>query len=242
MKKKIQSLFLFAFLSTVSVNAQWYSSSRIKGNGKIITDKRNTSDYDEIKVGGSFDVELVSGKEGEITIKGEENLLPLIIVEVEGKVLKIYPKKNTNMSSTKTITVTVPFETISDVSLGGSGSILGKSTIKASRFTAKVSGSGDIDLTIDADDVASSLSGSGDITLKGKTTNFDCKLSGSGDITAYELYALNSNATMSGSGNIKINCSNNLIARIFGSGDIDFKGNPKTKDTKVNGSGRITKK
>jgi hypothetical protein len=32
------------------------------------------------KIGGSFDVELIAGKEGEIVLKGK---LPLIIVEVE---------------------------------------------------------------------------------------------------------------------------------------------------------------
>ncbi len=244
MRKTVQTLLFCFLLSSVTSNAQWSTKSRIKGNGKIVTEKRTTTNYDEIKIGGSFDVELIAGKEGEISLKGEENLLPLIIVEVEGNVLKIYPKKNTNMSSTsgKTIVVTVPFESISDVSLGGSGSIIGKNTIKADRFNAKLSGSGDIILTVDANDVVASLSGSGDITLKGKATNYESKLSGSGDISAYELLAVNVNASMSGSGNITVNCSNNLIARISGSGDIDYKGDPKTKDTKVSGSGRISKK
>jgi hypothetical protein len=244
MKKTLQSLAFCALLFTINSNAQWYNSSKIKGNGKIITEKRNTTTYDEIKVGGSFDVELIAGKEGEIILKGEGNLLPLIIVEVEGNILKIYPKKNTNISSTygKAIIVTVPFENISDVSLGGSGSIIGKNTIKADNFNLKLSGSGDIVLTVDANDIIAALSGSGDITLKGKATNYESKLSGSGDISAYELEALNGNAVMSGSGNIKINCSNNLIARISGSGNIDYKGDPINKDTKVSGSGRISKK
>jgi hypothetical protein len=44
---------------------------------------------------------------------------------------------------------------------------------------------------------------------------------------------------MSGSGNIEINCSNNLIARyLFRRHRI--KGDPKPKDTKVSGSGRIS--
>jgi hypothetical protein len=38
---------------------------------------------------------------------------------------------------------------------------------------------------------------------------------------------------MSGSGNIEINCSNNLIARISGSGDIEYKGDPKPKTLKL---------
>ena len=244
MKNTIKYLVFCALLSAMSANAQWSNSSKVKGNGKVVSENRTTASYDEIKIGGAFDVELIAGKEGGISLKGEENLLPLIIVEVEGNVLKIYPKKNINMSSTsgKAIVVTVPFESISDVSLGGSGSIIGKSIIKADRFNAKLSGSGDIVLLIDAQDVMAAISGSGDITLKGKASNYECKLSGSGDINSYELEAVNCNAAMSGSGNIRVNCTDTLTARISGSGDIEYKGNPKTKDTKVSGSGRISKK
>lgn len=244
MNKTIKSVFFCALFVTIGANAQWSKGSKIKGNGKIVTEKRNTANYDEIKVGGSFDVELVSGTEGEITLKGEENLLPYIVVEVEENTLKIYPKTNTNMSSSsgKTIIVTVPFESISDVSLGGSGSIIGKNTIKADHFNTKLSGSGDLILTVESNDLVATLSGSGDITLKGKATNYDSKLSGSGDINAYDLASVNGNAALSGSGNIRINCSTNLIARISGSGNVDYTGNPKTKDTKVSGSGRIAAK
>jgi hypothetical protein len=59
-------------------------------------------------------------------------------------------------SSGKAIMVTVPFENISDVTLAGSGSIIGKSTIKVDRFNTKLSGSGDIVLTIDATDAIAS--------------------------------------------------------------------------------------
>jgi DUF4097 and DUF4098 domain-containing protein YvlB len=75
------------------------------------------------------------------------------------------------------------------------------------------------------------LSGSGDITLSGKTTNYECKLSGSGDVSSYELKPSMAMQRVS-SGNIEINCSNNLIA-IICSGDIEYKGDPKTKDTKL---------
>ena len=76
---------------------QMHNGQRIKGNGKVITEKRTTAGYDEINVSGFFDVVLVSGNEGAITIQGEENLLPYIKVEVEGNVLKIYTEKNVNI-------------------------------------------------------------------------------------------------------------------------------------------------
>ncbi|PWA07852.1 head GIN domain-containing protein [Flavobacterium laiguense] len=240
MKKSIQLVTLCALFLTTIVNAQW-SNKKVKGNGKVTTEKRTTAGYDEINVSGFFDVVLVSGKEGAITIQGEENLLPYVKVEVEGNVLKIHTEKNVNISTNKGIVLTVPFEQISFVSLSGSGDLKSKSTIVGSTFKAKLSGSGDLTLDVKATDFETNLSGSGDVVLTGSSDVFSSKISGSGDVDAVNLVTKNSNLTVSGSGDMKVNCSESLYARVSGSGDIAYKGNPKTKDTKVNGSGEISK-
>ena len=69
MKKSIQLLVCGVFLVSFIAHAQWSSNdkNKVKGNGKVVTETRNTGDYDAIKVGGSFDVNLVAGKEGKIT-------------------------------------------------------------------------------------------------------------------------------------------------------------------------------
>src|SRR6187402_734599 len=124
MKNLIQLVFLSALFITASGTAQ----NKIKGNGKVITEKRTTAGYDEINVSGFFDVVLVSGTEGAISIQGEENILPHIKVETEGNVLKIYSEKNVSLE-TKNIVVTVPFEQINALALAGSGDITTKNTI-----------------------------------------------------------------------------------------------------------------
>ena len=94
MKKSIQLLITCALFLTTLANAQWRSNQKIKGNGNIISEKRTTTNYDKIAVSGFFDVQLVSGKEGDIIIKGEENLLPHIKIEVVNQELKITTEKN----------------------------------------------------------------------------------------------------------------------------------------------------
>lgn len=240
MKKSILLVVFSALFFTTIANAQW-SNNKVKGNGKVITEKRTTAGYDEINVSGFFDVVLVSGKEGAISIQGEENLLPYIKVEVEGNVLKIHTEKNVNISTNKNIVLTVPFEQISFVSLSGSGDVKSKNTIVSSNFKAKLSGSGDLTLDVKATDFEASLSGSGDVVVTGSSDNFVSKTSGSGDVDAVNLVTKNANLTISGSGDMKVNCSESLIARVTGSGDIIYKGNPESKDTKVSGSGEISK-
>jgi hypothetical protein len=238
MKKSLQLLLLGVLFITTSGNAQW---KKIKGNGKIVTEKITTASYDEINVSGFFDVVLVSGTEGAINIKGEENVLPLIKMEVKDNVLKIYTEKNINISTKENITITIPFEQISFVSLSGSGDIKTKNTIVATNFKAKLSGSGDMNLDVKATNFEVNISGSGDVVLTGSSENFTSKISGSGDVNAADLITKKANLTISGSGDMKVNCSESLYARVSGSGDIEYKGNPQSKDTKVSGSGEISK-
>ncbi|SHH57184.1 head GIN domain-containing protein [Flavobacterium defluvii] len=239
MKKSILLLICAVFLLSYTTEAQPYE--KIKGNGKVVTETRTTGDYDSIKISGFFDVNLVAGKEGKITIKGEENLLSYIKVEVEDNTLKIHIEKFTNIRPTKSVEIVVPFEKISELSLSGSGNVASKDVIKNDKLAVKLSGSGDFNLPVDADNLELNVSGSGNINLKGTADNFTTKLSGSGDIDASNLKSKNVIANVSGSGNTKVSSNESLIARVAGSGNIKYTGNPEKRDVKVSGSGNITK-
>ena len=236
------SVSLLTGLITLSCSAQW--GKTIKGNGNNVTIERSTGDYDGIAVSGWFDVDLVSGNEGEITLQGEENLLEYIITEVKDGKLVIKTEKGVNLKSSNwksEIRITVPVESISSVSMSGSGDIVGKTKIKSDKFSTAMSGSGDITLDIDSNLISASMSGSGDITLSGKTTDFDATVSGSGDIEAYNLEADNVSATVSGSADIQVTAKKSIKARVSGSGDISYRGNPEKVDTKTSGSGDISR-
>ena len=241
MKNTFKLLVCTLLFANNFANAQSWMGEKINGNGNIKTENRTTTEYDEIKLQGFFDINLVAGKEGEITVLAEENLLPYIKVETDGNVLKIYQEKGKNLQCSRNnkILVTIPFNKISAVTLSGSGDVNTKNQIKADKFTATLSGSGDVNLDIDANDVEAKLSGSGDVRLKGKSNKLTAKISGSGDISAFDLISNDVDAGISGSGDIRVSCSNDLTARVSGSGDIFYKGDPKSKDTKVSGSGEI---
>lgn len=241
MKKSVQFIVLAAFFICSIANAQ--SSNKITGNGNVVSQTRSTSDYDGVKVAGSFDVELVSGKEGNIILKGEENLLAVIKVEVVENILKVYVEKNTNIRSGigKKIQITIPFEKISNLSLAGSGDIQSKDPIKNDKFAARLAGSGNLNLNVDSANFEVDLSGSGNALLKGNSDNFTVKLAGSGNIDALNLKSKKADIKISGSGNSKINCNESLIARVSGSGDVKYSGNPEKRDVKVSGSGNISK-
>lgn len=233
------AIYAFVLLSNMmcmGCNTSW---NGIKGDGQVTTKNRSVGNFDGITVSGSFDVILVSGKEGEISIEAEENIIDYILTEVNGGTLEIGTKKGHSLNFTRKVTITVAFEDIEKARLTGSGSITSNETIKASNFNTSVTGSGDVILTIDAGNTQAQVTGSGDLKLMGKTNSFDCKVTGSGDIAAYGLKAKNADANVSGSGGIELHCSDALNARVTGSGDIYYQGNPQKRSVSTTGSGDI---
>lgn len=234
--KSIATLFV-SILFLTSCNAQKYG--RIKGSGNIINETRNVGSFEKVAVSGSFDVFLVKGNEGKLDIKIEDNLLAYLVTEVDNGKLKIKWKKGTSINTRKAVIITVYFKDIEAVSLSGSGDIIGKDLIKSNNFEIAVAGSGDIKLNVETNEMDTAISGSGDIDLEGSSENFTAAIAGSGDIDAVNLKTDKATLRISGSGGITITVINELIAKISGSGDIKYKGNPKIEDIKVSGSGDV---
>ena len=232
-----------SLLLACNLNAQW--GKRIKGSGNEVTEERSVGSYDGVALSGWFDVELVSGSEGRITLRGDDNLLEHLETEVKDGTLHIKPEKGYNLqpSSWKGggILVTVPVESVSSVALSGSGDLVGKTRLKSDSFRVAMSGSGDITLEVDAGDMDVALSGSGDISLSGSADQVEIRVSGSGDVKAYDLQARDVEAVVAGSADIRITATESLMARVSGSGDIHYRGNPAKLDTKTSGSGDVTK-
>ena len=94
--KKI--VFILALFSLSIAQAQNWKKEKIKESGVKTSITRTTSTYDAISASGSFKVVLVSGKEGNITIDGDENIISHIVTEVENNTLIVrFDKNKTNL-------------------------------------------------------------------------------------------------------------------------------------------------
>jgi hypothetical protein len=239
--KLLKSIAALVFLLSTTIScAQWGNGKKVKGNGDITTITRTTSTYDGIKAAGPIDFMLIEGQEGEITIKGDANLMEYIITEVVSNQLVVKIKNGFNLKSSKTIIVTVPYETIDKVSLSGSGEMKNNGIIKSKELNVSLAGSGDINLKVSAQDIESSIAGSGDIELSGTTSDLLTKVTGSGDFDGQNLKSINVKTNITGSGSAYVYCDGSLEVRITGSGDLKYSGKPTNKDTKVTGSGSIS--
>ncbi|NLP56616.1 head GIN domain-containing protein [Lutibacter sp. B1] len=239
MKKLISLIVLLTI--TVTINAQFFNK-KINGNGNITTETRKISNFDKISVGGSFHVELFKSNENTITIKGDENVLEFIVTEVENNKLKIYFEKGYNINTRKAVQITVPFKNLEEVALAGSGDIISNDVIEADTLETSIAGSGDIELKVSTNKLSSNVAGSGNTNFTGNTNDFNCSIAGSGDIMAYDLTSKIATIKIAGSGDVKVNVTDEIHTSNVGSGDVYYKGNPSVIKAKSVGSGDIIDK
>lgn len=238
MKKAV--MFFAGLCFTLTVTAQ-EKKERVEGNGENTKEKREISDdYAKVKVTGNFDVSLLPGETGAITLEGEENLVSLITTEVKDGTLNIDTgSKFLVPSRNRKITVKVPVNQLTEVSLKGSGTIQVKNTVK-NNLKVLVDGSGLINLAVNSQNVQACVLGSGEIKIDGKADNFECKVVGSGSVKAYGLNSPNVTALVSGAGDVQAYSSQKLKGRISGSGNIAFAGEPADTDLMRSGTGKFS--
>lgn len=233
--------YLATFIALFMVCSVMHAQKKVKGNGKLTTESRTVTEFEKVGVAGSFDVLLVQGREGEITVEAEENLMQYIITEVKSGHLKIKTKKGISLRSTKGIKITVGYDDLNAVSLAGSGDISNNGTIKSNELKLSIAGSGDINVNVSTKKLVASIAGSGDIEVQGDTEELKCSIAGSGDFSGFALDAKTASASIAGSGDVEVNAADKIKAQIAGSGNVYYKGNPE-KDIKKAGSGGAVKK
>ncbi len=237
---KKQLLMLAAFFTMLSGAAQ-SSNEAITGNGKNVKEKKTVTEFTSLKINGPFEVALVSGTTGTITLEGSQNIVNLVEVSVKDRTLEISLPKNMKFKAHKNnkVYIKIPYYTsLNNIYLKGSGSITSRNTLNTN-MTLQLEGSGSMEFNLYSAQGEACVLGSGCITLTGSVENFKCKVIGSGNIKASKLESANVDVAVSGSGNADIVCNKVITGKISGSGNVSIAGNPKEQDLKRSGSGEF---
>ena len=203
-------------------------------------EKRDLSEIHAVKTSGSIDVEIKSGNEYSLVVENDENLIRYVITDIDNGTLNIHYKHGYSvMNDHAKVVVTAP--SLDKLVTSGSGDIISDGVIKnVNEIQITTSGSGDINVNVDAPSVKVTGSGSGDVSLSGRTKDFNCKISGSGDVKCQNLKSENAVVHVSGSSDVHVFASVSLKVTVRGSGDVYYAGNPTSPEIHITGSGTVT--
>jgi len=222
-------LVLVTGLSLVLTAGSCLQGKHVVGSKNYISQEVKADHFNEIKLLGSANISYHQDTRSHVEIHGSDNIIPLVETYVDGNTLMIKFKKNVSIWKGK-LEIKVFAPELNKLSINGSGNIQGEG-LNCRRMAVSINGSGDVRLQqIESQECQAGISGSGNINLKGKAIQAKYAIAGSGNIQAADLEAENTDASISGSGNISCYASQKLVARVKGSGDIAYKGNPQEVD------------
>lgn len=230
--------FILVFLATTLIS-YCGDAQTVKGSGSVTSKTISMDKITSIGLGISADVYLRQGAKQEIEIKGQQNIIDLLNKRPNGKSWNIEFERGTRVKSYEQLEIYITLTELENLSIGGSGSIIGKSKFtRVDDLSISIGGSGDVKVDVEANDISCSIGGSGKIKLQGEADELEVSIGGSGDVEAINLDVKECNVSSAGSGNVEINVSDYLKVSLVGSGDVRYSGNPKVKKSIV-GSGDV---
>jgi hypothetical protein len=225
------------------------------GNGEVATEERFVTAFKAIILRGFGSLRVHRGEQ-RIEISCDSNILPFISTAVSGGELRIGLKPLAWALRTSGLDIDVTLPELSGLGVSGSGSasvdafsgegflgsVSGSGTVSAvldyARATFVVSGSAGLSGVVAASGLELRSSGSGAVTLVGSTEHAVLKLSGSASVSAKDFGAAEADVDMSGSGRVELRAAKILRARLSGSSELRYWGDPSVA-SRLSGSGRI---
>lgn len=230
--KYLISLLIFCNFTFVAF------SDCIDGSGNIIEDKIYLPDINSIIVEVPMNLVLTPSQDESILVKSNIDVMKNLKFEYDDKELTIKSRQDL---CPKELTVFISLKTIKEIELKAKTKLTSTSKFEVEDFNLEISGSADVDFSVDADEVTISLSGAGSINLAGKSNEMDINLDGSGNIDASKFISEDIETELDGSGIIQVNPTKSLKANLSGNGKILYKNKPEKLETQIDGNGIIDK-
>lgn len=208
----------------------------VNGNGPIVSVDLDLPQIDAIHLTLPGKVFITQGSEQSVRVEAKQNIIDELELNVNNGLWRIDTDRC--VKDIDDFKVFITMETVTELAISGSGDITSENFLIVDDLDLRISGSGDMDLGIEADDIDADITGSGDMALEGLGDFFDTRISGSGDIRAFDLEVDRAKINITGSGDVEIRVITDLDVRISGSGDVEYKGNPSV-DVNISGSGRV---
>ncbi len=236
--KVIITAALTAFI-VASCGEAGSSTDCVNGSGKVIRDTVKTENYSSVFLELPGNILFKKGDFQRTIIETDNNLLNLINIYTQSLTLVVNSDEFLCPTKLK-LHLTMP--DFDQFAIRGAGNIENTEPFSADRVETIVEGSGNVNLNgIETGVFFSEISGSGNIFATGTSDNASARIEGSGNINLEHLLCGSAVYEIEGSGNVRAAAEKYLKVRIYGSGNIYYKGSPEVLDVVIEGTGSIIK-
>lgn len=208
----------------------------VSGNGDIVSETRDVSNFDSIDVCCGWDIELIQGDEESVTIRGDSNILDDIRARVRNGTLEIeYEEWHHHYEPTRTIEVTIELQELERFEGSGGVDVVAEA-LTGDDLEFDLSGGSSLEADVVATTLDLEVSGGGDARLDGIVTSGDVHLSGGSTLRGAGLKLKRLDAGLSGGSIATVWVVRTLEAHLSGGSILHYFGSPSVEVESSGGS------
>ena len=230
-KNTLYILFFFVGLIVTSC------TTCVEGEGEVVTQKYDVSDFSEINVDLDAIVVLVKGEPG-VTIEAQSNIQFMMVAEVKRNTLKLHASSCIVAETPVKITISTP--KLTEIQLNGQVNLTTVNLITAKKLVVKAGHQSTLNLNVFVNDLDVRLKENAMLMITGNCQNADIEMDEANMFDGFGFNANSMNIELNGSGKATVSVLNKMKARVKGNGEILYTGDPQV-ETSIDGSGRVTK-
>jgi len=226
------------FMTLISMALIFTSCERcVEGEGEVTTEKLSVENFTKLDVEVGAVVVLLKG-EPSVTIEAQPNILKLITPTVKRGTLHVRSTACLNQGTPIKITITSPI--YEEISLEGKVSLSSVNLITVKDLKIDAQGDCHIKLNVFVNNLKVDMVGNCLLELTGNCQEGEVELTGSCVLDGFGFNASIMTVELEGTGKASVSVLNKLRARVTGSGEILYSGDPQV-DVKIDGNGKVTK-
>ena len=208
-------------------------------------------EFKSIYVNSNYTVYLKQTNKQEVVVEALTEIFSITEIKVENGILMINIERkpeNPNKSLwakiddiklNPTMKVYVSMKNITELQVNSNGKIVSENSIATDNIVLGLAGNGSMDIDLKGNTVKAEVTGNGNMTIRGYATTIEATVSGPGTINGFNCPLDNAKVKVSGSGLCQLNVTQNIDALVLGNGQIKHKGNTRTAQKKIYGSGVV---
>jgi len=192
---------------------------------------------------GNLQIEQVSGSSTSVLINGDSNLIDKVKVNMKDeKTLSLSISNHYRFKPTTPLIIRIQTPDPQKIKVLSVGNVSIPNALRVPELSIHMEGAGKVEAdSLYVDVLKVRNEGVGSVSLAGIARNTNLELKGVGSIHAFELVSDSVTALVNGVGSIHCNPVEYLRGNVKGVGNISYKSEPKSKNTSINGVGKIKK-
>jgi hypothetical protein len=230
--------YCIACISVTIAAALFFSCHYSEDPGSIqeAEKKFSVTDFDGLKIGGAFNVDVKHGNYFEVSVRGDSRNIDDMDVKKEGTTLMIRYKKSSNRRHNTYITIAMPaieyanFTGTSDSQISG--------FYELENFDLYLLGSSKCQLDLKTEKLSVVLLGASTLSIRGDGHDLEAELSGASILNAFNFLVATADLRVWGASDGHVSVRDQLNVVATGASVVVYRGNPEVI-SEISGSSSV---